>query len=55
MMRLRISRLKRERISGQCGPFLHSEHAEVFRYSTVTDLARLRGLSTSVPLSSPVW
>ena len=25
------------------------------RYSTVTDLARLRGLSTSVPLMTAAW
>ncbi len=35
--------------------FAHTNQSDARAYSTVTDLARLRGLSTSVPLASAVW
>ena len=44
-----------------CSDFENDEHSlsvpkitHLLNYSTVTDLARLRGLSTSVPLASAV-
>jgi hypothetical protein len=35
--------------------FLHFVSVWLSYYSTVTDFARLRGLSTSVPRASAVW
>lgn len=40
-----LARLRRRRCAAQASP----------GHSTVTDLARLRGLSTSVPLAQAVW
>ncbi len=37
------------------GVFYRRARIAVWLYSTVTDLARFRGLSTSVPLTKAAW
>ena len=52
-----LGRARRDeaRRQGRIDPFVGGGHRPIVRYSTVTDLARLRGWSTSVPRATAMW